>query len=385
MTTITDELQEIRALAASVAADVYGPIAEELDVTRTPISLAQRKALGDLGFLGIVHDEAYGGAGAPLSHALAVIEEFAKVCRPAAFQVFEANTGPAQVIARLGGEEHKRRWLPDIISGDRTMAVAISEPDAGSAATDMKTNAKEVDGGFVINGTKRWISNGGEADLYLVYARLSDAPGAKGIGAIVVEKGTPGLSFGASERLMGFRGIPSADVVFDEVVVPRENLVVPAGDFGKLFGVFSVERLGNATMSLAIGQAALDKSVAYAQERTAFGKDIIEFQTIQTMIADMLLQADAARLLIERAARTADELMPNALHVSLAKCTANEMAKRVTDLAIQVHGGNGYTEEYGLERLHRDSHGWAIAGGTPAMQRTRIVSELTGRRFNQRA
>lgn len=265
------------------------------------------------------------------------------------------------------------------------MAVAISEPDAGSAATDMKTNAKEVDGGFVINGTKRWISNGGEADLYLVYARLSDAPGAKGIGAIVVEKGTPGLSFGASERLMGFRGIPSADVVFDEVVVPRENLVVPAGDFGKLFGVFSVERLGNATMSLAIGQAALDKSVAYAQERTAFGKDIIEFQTIQTMIADMLLQADAARLLIERAARTADELMPNALHVSLAKCTANEMAKRVTDLAIQVHGGNGYTEEYGLERLHRDSHGWAIAGGTPAMQRTRIVSELTGRRFNQRA
>ena len=385
MTTITDELQEIRALAASVAADVYGPIAEELDVTRTPISLAQRKALGDLGFLGIVHDEAYGGAGAPLSHALAVIEEFAKVCRPAAFQVFEANTGPAQVIARLGGEEHKRRWLPDIISGDRTMAVAISEPDAGSAATDMKTNAKEVDGGFVINGTKRWISNGGEADLYLVYARLSDAPGAKGLGAIVVEKGTPGLSFGASERLMGFRGIPSADVGFDEVVVPRENLVVPAGDFGKLFGVFSVERLGNATMSLAIGQAALDKSVAYAQERTAFGKDIIEFQTIQTMIADMLLQADAARLLIERAARTADELMPNALHVSLAKCTANEMAKRVTDLAIQVHGGNGYTEEYGLERLHRDSHGWAIAGGTPAMQRTRIVSELTGRRFNQRA
>lgn len=385
MTIITvDELQEIRKLAASVANDVYAPIAEHLDVTRTPISVEQRRELGELGFLGIAHEEQYGGSASPFSHALAVIEEFAKVCRPAAFQIFESNTGPAQVIARLGTPEQRERWLPDIVSGARTMAVAISEPDAGSAATDMKTTARQSDSGVVVNGTKRWISNGGEADLYLVYARLSDAPGSKGIGAVVVEKGTPGLSFGVSERLMGFRGIPSADVILDDVVVPNENVVVPAGDFKKLFGVFSVERLGNATMSLALGQAALDKSVAYAQNRKAFGKDIIEFQTIQTMIADMLLQVEAARLLIERAAATADEGMPNPLYVSLAKCTANEMAKRVTDLAIQVHGGNGYTEEYGLERLHRDSHGWAIAGGTPAMQRTRIVSELTGRRFDQR-
>lgn len=385
MTMITvDELQEIRKLAASVAQDVYAPIAEQLDVSRTPISLEQRRELGDLGFLGIVHDEQYGGSASPFSHALAVIEEFAKVCRPAAFQIFEANTGPAQVLARLGSPEQKERWLPDIVSGVRTMAVAISEPDAGSAATDLKTTARDAGGSLVIDGTKRWISNGGEADIYLVYARLSDAPGAKGIGAVVVEKGTPGLSFGLSERLMGFRGIPSADVVFEGVEVPKENIVVPAGDFGKLFSIFSIERLGNATMSLALGQAALDKSVAYAQERKAFGKDIIEFQTIQTMIADMLLQVEAARLLIERAAASVDDGLPNALHVSLAKCTANEMAKRVTDLAIQVHGGNGYTEEYGIERLHRDSHGWAIAGGTPAMQRTRIVSELTGRRFDQR-
>lgn len=379
-----DEMQEIRKLAASVARDIYAPIAEQLDVTRTPISLEQRRELGELGFLGIAHAEEYGGSGSPFSQALAVIEEFAKVCRPAAFQIFEANTGPAQVIARLANAEQRQRWLPDIISGARTMAVAISEPDAGSAATDMKTAMRETSDGLRLNGTKRWISNGGEADLYLVYARLSDAPGSKGIGAVVVEKGMPGLSFGQSERLMGFRGIPSADVIFDDVVVPPENIVVPAGDFRKLFGIFSIERLGNATMSLAIGQAALDKSVAYAQERKAFGKDIIEFQTIQTMLADMVLQVEATRLLIERAARSVDEGEPNALHVSLAKCTANEMAKRVTDLAIQVHGGNGYTEEYGLERLHRDSHGWAIAGGTPAMQRTRIVSELTGRRFDQR-
>jgi alkylation response protein AidB-like acyl-CoA dehydrogenase len=381
---ITDELTDIRRLAASVANEVYGPIAQELDATRTPVSHAQREQLGELGFLGIAHDEKYGGAGAPFSHALAVIEEFGKVCRPAAFQIFEANTGPAQALARLGTEEQRERWLPDIIAGKKTMAVAISEPDAGSAATDMTTKAVAVGDDFLVNGTKRWISNGGEADLYLLYARVSDAPGSKGIGALVVESTMPGVSFGAPERLMGFRGIPSADVILQDVVVPKENLVVPAGDFPKLFGAFSIERMGNATMSLAIGQSALDKSIQYVQERKQFGKDIIDFQSIQTILADMLLQVESSRLLIERAAKSVDEGLPNSLHVSLAKCAANEMAKRVSDLAIQVHGGNGYTEEYGLERLHRDSHGWAIAGGTPAMQRTRIVTELLGRRFDQR-
>lgn len=378
------ELMEIRRLAASVANEVFGPIAEELDVTRTPVSIEQRLQLGELGFLGMAHEERYGGTGAPFSHALAVIEEFGKVCRPAAFQIFEANTGPAQALARLGTEEQKERYLPDIISGKRTMAVAISEPDAGSAATDLKTRAVRQGDDYVINGSKRWISNGGEADLYLTYARLNDEPGSRGVGAIIVDRATPGVSFGVPERLMGFRGIPSADVIFDDVIVRAENVVVPAGQFGRLFSAFSIERMGNATMSLAIGQAALDKSVQYVQERKQFGKDLIEFQSIQMMIADMVLQVEAARLLIDRAAVSMDEGLPNSLHVSLAKCTANEMAKKVSDLAIQVHGGNGYAEEYGIERLHRDAHGWAIAGGTPTMQRTRIVAELLGRRFDQR-
>lgn len=382
--SVVNEHSEIRELAAQVASGVYGPMAEELDVTRTPLPVSERRRLGELGFLGITHPERFGGAGAPLSQALAVIEEFAKVCRPAAFQIFESNTGPAQVVNHLGTEEQRERWLPDIVSGERTMAVAISEPEAGSAATDAKTTARTMGEGFVVNGAKRWISNGGEADHYLVYARLSDAPGAKGIGAIVVDKSMPGVSFGAPERLMGFRGIPSADVIFDDVLVPRENVVVPAGEFSSLFGAFSIERMGNATMSLAIGQAALDKTLVYVQERRQFGKPLVEFQSIQMMVADMVLQVEAARLLVERAAGSGKDGLPDALQVSLAKCTANEMAKKVTDLAIQVHGGNGYTEEYGLERLHRDAHGWAIAGGTPSMQRIRIVSEMLGRRFDQR-
>ncbi|MCW2785385.1 MAG: butyryl-CoA dehydrogenase [Marmoricola sp.] len=383
--TEVDDFAEARALAARVAADVYAPLAEQYDVNRTAVTLEQRKQLGALGFLGIAHPERFGGSGAPLAEALAVIEEFGKVCRPAAFQIFEANTGPAQAITHLATEEQRERWLPDIITGERTMAVAISEPDAGSAATDMRTSAKSSGTGYVINGSKRWISNGGEADHYLVYCRLSDAPGAQGIGAIVVDKGTPGFSFGAGERLMGFRGIPSADLYFDNVEVPAENLVVPAGDFNKLFGVFSIERLGNTTMSVAIGQAALDRTLKYVEEREQFGKPLIEFQSVQVMVADMILQVEAARLLRDRAAAgVCIGDLPNSLHVSIAKCTANEMAKRVTDLAMQLHGGNGYTEEYGIERLHRDAHGWAIAGGTPTMQRTRIVSEVLGRRFDQR-
>ena len=380
-----DEHREVRELAARVAVDVYAPLADRLDADRQPIPYEERLRLGELGFLGICHATEFGGSDAPLTEALAVIEELAKHCRPAAFQVFEANTGPAQVVNRLGTDEQRARWLPDIVSGRSTMAVAISEPDAGSAATDMRTRGKRVDGGYRVTGTKRWISNGGEADKYLVYTRLADVPGAKGIGAVVVDKNAPGVSFGQPERLMGFRGIPSADVILDDVEVSDDDVVVRPGDFRQLFSAFSIERLGNATMSLAIGQAALDRSVAYVQEREQFGKQLIEFQSVQTMIADMALAVEAARLLIHRAAaNTAPGGLPDSYEVSLAKCTANEMAKRVTDLAMQVHGGNGYTEEFGLERLHRDAHGWAIAGGTPAMQRTRIVSELLGRSFDQR-
>jgi alkylation response protein AidB-like acyl-CoA dehydrogenase len=319
-----------------------------------------------------------------LLDALTVIEELAKECRPAAFQVFEANTGPAQVLAVLGPPELQARFLPAVISGDISIALAISEPDAGSAATDLTTRAKYTGGSYTVSGAKRWTSNGSEADAYLVYVRLSDDQGAKGIGALIVEADRPGVSFGGRERLMGFRGIPSADVRFDDVVVPAANLIVGPGGFGKLFSAFTVERLGNSTMSLAIGQAALDRTIAYVQERNQFGKPLIEFQSVQMTLADMVLQVEAARLLVHRAASNAGTGLPDALETSLAKCTANEMAKRVTDLAMQLHGGNGYTEEYGLERLHRDAHGWAVAGGTPSMQRLRIVSELLDRRFDQR-
>ena len=381
---LTPEQMQLRELAAQVAREVYAPRAADWDLHRTPLPPEEVQRLADLGFLGIVFREEYGGQGGDLFDALIVIEELAKECRPAAFQVFEANVGPIRVIEFFGTEEQRKEFIPRVASGDVTMGIGISEPEAGSAATDMRTRAVRDGDDYVITGSKRWISNGGHADHYLVYCRLNDEPGAKGIGAVIVPADTPGFSAGASEKLMGFRGIPSADLYLDEVRVPASNVVIEAGGFSKLFGVFAIERLGNSTMSLAIGQTSLDRSAAYVQQREQFGRPLVEFQNVQMTLASMATQVEAARLLIQRAAVNAGNGLPVPFEVSVAKCFANEMAKEVSDLAMQLHGGNGYTEEYGIERLHRDSHGWAIAGGTPAIQRIRIASELLGRPFSQR-
>jgi butyryl-CoA dehydrogenase len=381
---LSPEQKQLRDLAREVALEVYAPHAADWDLNRTPLPHEELKRLADLGFLGITIPEQYGGHGGTLLDALIVQEELAKENRQAAFHVFESNVGPCRVLEFFGTEEQRKEYLPRVASGDIEMAICISEPDAGSAATDMKTKGRIEGDEVVITGTKRWISNGGASTHYLVYCRMSDDPGAKGIGAVIVPADAEGVSFGAAEKLMGFRGIPSADIYFDEVRVPLSDLVVEAGGFRKLFGVFSIERLGNATMSLAIGQAALDRTKTYVEERYQFGRPLIEFQNVQMTMATMAMQVEAARLLIYRAAVNAGCGLPDSYETSIAKCFANEMAKQVSDLGMQMHGGNGYTEEYGMERLHRDSHGWAIAGGTPAIQRVRIASEMFGRSFNQR-
>ena len=383
--SLSPEKTALRTVAREVANDVYAPLADEWDATRTLFPDAEIKRLAELGFLGICLPEEYGGSDAPLMDALIVIEELAKVCRPAAFEVFEANVGPVRVLQFYGTAAQCEAIIPKVVAGQTSVGIGISEPDAGSGATDMRTSARLDGDEYVINGTKRWISGGGHAGNYLLYCRLNDSPGSKAIGAILVSADTPGLSFGAPEKLMGFRGIASADLIFEDARVPKENLVISAGGFKKLFGVFSIERMGNATMSLALGQAALEKTIAYTQEREQFGRPIYEFQNVQQSVADMAIDVEAARLLIKRAALTAGNGLPDTYEVSLAKVFSNEMAKRVTDMAMQLHGGNGYTEEYGIERLHRDSHGWAIAGGTPAMQRIRIASEIYGKTINQRS
>lgn len=242
-----------------------------------------------------------------------------------------------------------------------------------------------IDGDHVtINGTKRWCSGGGHSDAYLVYTRLSDAPGAKGVGAILVEKGTPGLSFGEPETLMGFRGVPSADIYLDNVRVPVGNIVVPADGFAQLMEAFDLERCGNATMALAQASGALEDVLAYVQERKQFGKSLVDFQAVQMKLAEMQMEVEAARLLIWRAAVNADKGLPSILDSSTAKCFANQIARNVTGNAVQMMGGYGYSTAYPMERRMRDAWGWGIAGGAIDIQKVNIASAMVGRRFDQR-
>ena len=264
------------------------------------------------------------------------------------------------------------------------VAVSMSEPHAGTALTDLKTSGKLSGDKIILNGSKRWCSGGGHADAYVVYCRLSNDPGAKGIGAVLVEKGTQGFTFGAPESHMGWRGIASADMFFDNVEVPVENIIVPAGGFKKLMEAFDLERCGNTTMSLACGQSAFDYALDYVQEREQFGKPIIEFQAVQLQIAQMKMKLDAARLLLYRAVNNAEQSLPSIADSSIAKCYANEIAREVASAAVQLMGGYGYSKSYPMEQKMRDAWGWGIAGGSIDIQKVNIAAALIGKRFNQR-
>ncbi|MGH3756377.1 acyl-CoA dehydrogenase family protein [Actinophytocola sp.] len=382
-TLLTAEQQELARSVAAVGKKHYEDMAIEWDATSTHLPNSERKRLADLGYLGVAISPRWGGGGGELMDALVIIEELAKCSSLPAFQVFEANTGPARVVELFGTDEQRARYLPEIIAGEATMAISISEPDAGSAASDLRTEGVRDGDTLVINGQKRWCSGAGVAEYYLVYVRLSGHRGARGIGGVIVPRDTAGLTFGPQEQLMGFHGIPSADMFFDDVRVPMANVVVPASGFGKLMGAFSIERLGNATMSLALAQAALDRTASYVVERRQFGQPIIEFQSVQNTLADMIMRVEAARLLIWRAATSTNGITPDPQQVSIAKCFANETARTVSAQAVELHGGYGYHRDYHVERYARDAMGWAIAGGTPTMQRTRIASGYLRRSFRQ--
>jgi alkylation response protein AidB-like acyl-CoA dehydrogenase len=361
------------------------PIAQKLEENDEPLPLAARQRYAEMGFLGVNIAHEYGGLGLSNLDALIVLEEFAKVSSAVAFPIFEASVGPIRAIEHFAPEELRRRVIPRVCRGEIVVAIAMSEPDAGSALTDLKTRARIAGDTIVVDGQKRWCSGGGHADGYVVYARMSDEPGAKGIGAVYVEKDTRGVSFGARERLMGFRGIASADIFFEEVTVPRENLIAPAGGFRQLMEAFDLERCGNATMSLGLAAGALEDAVAYVQERRQFGKPIVDFQAVQLKLAETAMRVEAARLLIWRAAANAEAGLPSVYESSIAKCFANEMVREACGAALQLFGGYGYAKEYPMERRLRDAWGWGIAGGTIDIQKINIASALVGRRFNQRA
>jgi len=382
--TLTDDQRELQDAARNFARAELPAIAAQLERDNAPPSHELVKRYADMGFLGINVPAALGGLGMGNLEALIVLEEFAKISSAVAFPIFESSVGPVRAIEHFAPESLKQRVVPAVCRGEMIVAVSMSEPDAGSALTDLKTKGVVSGDKLVLNGNKRWCSGGGHADAYLVYCRLSDAPGAKSIGAVLVEKGAPGMSFGPNEELMGFRGIPSSDLYFDNCEVPLENIVVPAGGFKQLMEAFDLERCGNATMALGQASGALEDVCVYVQERKQFGKPIAEFQAVQLKLAEMRMKVDAARLLIWRAASNAEDGLPSVLDSSLGKCFANTIAREVTGDALQLMGAYGYSKDFPMERRLRDSWGWGIAGGAIDIQKTNIAAAMLGRRFDQR-
>lgn len=382
--TLSEEQKALQDAARKFARAELVDLAREIEADNRPVPEALRRRYAELGFLGINVGEAYGGLGLGNLEALLVLEEFAQVSSAVAFPVFESSVGPVKAIERFGTESLRQRVLPAVCRGEVVVAVSMSEPDAGSAVTDLKTRAREEGAEIVVDGRKRWTSGGGHSHGYVVYCRFADVPGAKGIGAVYVEKDREGVSFGSNETLMGFHGVPSADLYLDQVRVPKDNLIVPAGGFAKLMQAFDLERCGNATMALGQAAAALEDALAYVQERTQFGKPLCEFQAVQLKLAEMAMRVEAARLLIHRAAVNAAHGLPSLKDSSIAKCFANEIAREVCGMALQLFGGYGYSTALPIERRFRDSWGWGIAGGTIDIQKINIASALVGRRFDQR-
>jgi alkylation response protein AidB-like acyl-CoA dehydrogenase len=381
---LTDEQRSLQEAARNFARAKLPGIARECEETNHAPDKSVVREFAEMGFLGINVPERYGGLGLGNVEALLVLEEFGKVSSAVGFPVFESCVGPVRAIERFASESLKQRVVPAVCRGEIQVAVSMSEPQAGSALTDLTTRAETRGDKVVLNGTKRWCSGGGHADGYVVYCRMSEDEGARGIGAVYVEKDTQGVTFGKPESLMGFRGVPSSDIYFDNATVPADNVVVPAGGFKKLMEAFDLERCGNATMGLAQASGALEDVIEYVQEREQFGKHLIEFQGVQIKLAEMKMRVEAARLLIHRAASNAQNGLPSILDSSLAKCFANEIAREVCGHAVQLMGGYGYSREYPMERRLRDAWGWGIAGGAIDIQKVNIAGALVGRRFDQR-
>ncbi len=381
---LSEEQQALQTAAREFARGEMTAVAEETEREARPLSRDWVKRYAEMGFLGVNIPTRYGGLGLGNVDALLVLEEFAKISSAVAFPIFESVVGPVRALEHFADDALKERVIPAVCRGEMMVAVAMSEPDAGTALTDLRTRAEVRGDRIVVNGAKRWCSGGGHSDAYLVYCRLSETPGAKGIGAVYVEGDTPGLTFGEQEQLMGFRGVPESDLYFDEVSVPADHLVVAAGGFPKLMRAFDLERCGNATMALGQAAAALDDALVWVQERRQFGKPIVEFQAVQLKLAEMAMRVEAARLLVHRAAQNAEGGLPSVLDSSIAKVVSNEAAREVTSMGVQLMGGYGYSREYPMERRMRDAWGWGIAGGTIDIQKVNIASALVGRRFDQR-
>ena len=367
---LTEEQQMVQTAVREFAQNEIAPLAREYDEAEK-FPRKQLDGLAELGLLGMIIPEEYGGAGFDaVSYALA-LEEIAKADASVAVIVSVTNSVCCYPILSWGSEEQKQKYLVPLAKGEMLGAFCLSEPQAGSDATNLKTRA-ETDGDFfVLNGTKSWVTNGGEAGVYLVVAVTGENNGRKEISAFLIEGETKGLEVSSIEHKMGQRASQTTEMSLVDVRVPKENLLGEVGNGLKVaFSSLDNGRIGIASLSVGIAQAALEEATTYAKDRTAFGQPIAEFQAIQHKLADMATATEAARLLTLRAAAMKDaNHKQTGFFASMAKLFASENANRVCAEAIQIHGGNGYSRHYNVEKYYRDARITTIYEGTSEMQR----------------
>ena len=373
----TEEQEMMRKMVRDFAEEQIAPFVETMEESdEFPKEIV--KQMGELGLMGIPIDEEYGGAGMDFTSYIIAINELSKVSATVGVILSVHTSVGTNPIVYFGTEAQKQKYVPKLASGEYIGAFAITEPGAGSDASGIKTTAVRKGDHYVLNGSKIFITNGGEADTYIVSTKTDlNAPGVKGISTFIVEKGTPGFTVGKKEEKMGMHGSNTNELIFEDALVPVENLLGSEGDGFKIaMANLDVGRIGIAAQSLGIAEASLEAAVAYAKERKQFGKPIGAQQGLGFKLADMATKVEAAKLLTYRAANLRAQGLPCGKEASMAKLFASRAAMEVSTEAIQVFGGYGYTKEYPVERYFRDAKVCEIYEGTNEIQRIVISKKL---------
>ncbi|MGY3554036.1 acyl-CoA dehydrogenase family protein [Williamsia sp. R60] len=371
----TDEARDLVQLAGDVADKTLKPIADEYEKAEKYPAEAFT-VLGQTGLLSLPYPEEWGGGGQPYEVYLQVLEEIAARWAAVAVAVSVHSLACHPMMA-FGTDEQKKRWLPGMLSGDQIGAYSLSEPQAGSDAAALNCKAVVADGGYRVTGAKAWITHGGIADFYNLFARTGE--GSKGISCFLVPDGTDGLTFGKPEEKMGLSAVPTTSAHYDSAFIPEERRIGAEGQGLQIaFSALDSGRLGIAAVAVGIAQAALDEAVAYAKERKTFGKKIIDHQGLGFLLADMAAAVDSARATYLDAARRRDAGLPYSRNASVAKLVATDAAMKVTTDAVQVFGGYGYTKDFRVERLMREAKITQIFEGTNQIQRLVISRSLAG-------
>jgi 3-sulfinopropanoyl-CoA desulfinase len=380
---LSDYQKTIVAEARKFAEAEIAPFAAQWDAEEH-IPRSQIQKYADIGWFGMTLPQKYGGGGDSALDAVLLIEEVSRHCGISARIIVDHNFGAVGTILNFGTEEQRQHVLPQVCRGEKLMSIGMTEPEAGSALTDLTTSAREEGEWFVLNGRKHWITGAGEREYTLVYARFNDVPGPAGIGAILVEEGMAGFLPGPRIPSLGVRGVREGELIFANAWVPKQNLVVPPGSaFGNLMSAYNGQRIGAAAVALGLAQGAFDYALAYADERHQFGRRITDFQNSQFKLADMAIELDAARLLIYRAAAGAKATITDRYESSMAKVFVSEMAIRVTSGALQLMGAEGYGRHHPVERMFRDARAFTLAGGSAEIQRLGIAVHILGRSIPQ--